>query len=146
MAKDDRIILLLGDLGFSLFEPIQRDYPDRCFNMQAAEFAGVGAAIGMALSGKIPIYYTITPFGICRPFELLRTYVSHERIPIKLACAGRDSDYKTEGWSHHAHDAKQILDCLPNIEQFWPKDEAELAASMDAFLFNDKPCFLSLSK
>jgi len=146
MAKDPRITLLVGDLGFSLIEPIRDTYPDRFFNMQAAEFAMVGAAIGMTYCGKIPLVYSITPFTVYRPFELLRNYLNHGSAPVKIVGGGRDMDYRHEGITHHAHDVKAALDLFPNIVQFWPKDEAELAAQMDDFLFNDKPCFLSLSK
>lgn len=147
MARDPRIVFLTGDLGFSLIEPIRDDFPDRFFNMQAAEFAMVGAAIGMTYSGKIPVVYSITPFTVLRPFELLRTYVNHENVPIKLVGAGRDDEYKG-GISHQAHDIKGFLDLLPKIRQFWPRDEAELATEMcfNSFLYDHQPAFMSLSK
>ena len=146
MAKDERIIFLTGDLGFSLIEPIRDDFPSRFFNMQAAEFAMVGAAIGMTYSGKIPIVYSITPFTILRPFELLRTYVNHERIPIRLCGAGRDDQYQG-GISHYAGDIKTILGTLPNIREFWPANDDELNdALMNDFLYDSNPTFLSLSK
>lgn len=146
MAADERIVFCTGDLGYSLVEPLQRDFPGRCINMQAAEFAMVGAAIGMTYAGMIPLVYSITPFIVYRPFELLRTYVNHECPPVKLVGAGRDMDYRHEGISHHAHDVKPHLDLFPNIAQFWPADEAELTATLSDYLYNDKPSFLSLSK
>lgn len=146
MAKDPRIVFLTGDLGFSLIEPIRDDFPDRFFNMQAAEFAMVGAAIGMTYSGKIPIVYSITPFTILRPFELLRTYVNHERIPVKLIGAGRGRDYASEGISHWADDIPTILGTLPSITQWYPPSEAVLAQCFEANILSDGPVFISLSK
>lgn len=147
MAKDPRIVLLVGDLGYSLIEPIRDDFPGQFYNMQAAEFAMTGAAIGMTYSGKIPLIYSISPFVYLRNFELLRTYVNHERIPIKVVAAGRDADYKTEGISHHAFDAKAILDTLPHIRQHWPAAEVDLTDElMTSFLYDHQPAFLSLSK
>lgn len=147
MAKDPRIVLLVGDLGFSLVEPIAQDFPERFYNMQAAEFAMTGAAIGFTYSGQIPVIYSISPFVYLRNFELLRTYVNHEHIPIRIAAAGRDADYRTEGISHHAFDAKAILDTLPRIRQHWPAAEADLNEDlMTSFLYDHQPAFLSLSK
>ncbi len=145
MAADERIVFLTGDLGFSLIEPIRDSFPDRFFNMQAAEFAGVGAAIGMAYAGKIPVYYSIAPFTVLRPFELLRTYVNHEKVPIRLVGVGRYDEYNG-GISHFAGDIQYFLDPLRNIRQYCPVDEAELARDMHDFLYNERPTQLSLSK
>lgn len=147
MARDPRIVFLTGDLGFSLIEPIRDDFPGRFFNMQAAEFAMTGAAIGMTYAGKIPLIYSISPFVYLRNMELLRTYVNHENIPIKICAAGRDMDYLHEGISHHAHDAKGFLDLLPRIRQFWPEDETDLDNEMmTSFLYDAQPAFISLRK
>jgi transketolase C-terminal domain/subunit len=53
----------------------------------------MGTAVGMAMEGKIPIVYSITPFAIYRPFELIRNYLSHEQIPVKIVGGGRDKQY-----------------------------------------------------
>lgn len=145
MAKDERIVFLTGDLGFSLIEPIRDSFPDRFYNMQAAEFAMVGAAIGLAYEGKIPVVYTIAPFAVLRPFELLRTYVNHEKVPIKLVGVGRDDEYKG-GISHYAGDISDFLDPLGNIDQFWPDSEAQLGMQFHDFMSPRQPSFLSLSK
>ena len=60
----------------------------------------VGMGIGMAMEGKIPICYSMTPFVLYRPFELIRTYIDHENITVKLIGAGRDKDYDWLGFSH----------------------------------------------
>jgi len=146
MEKDDRIVLLVGDLGYIMFDKIRDEFPDRFFNVGAAEFSMVGIASGMALEGKIPFCYSITPFLLYRPFELLRTYVNHENIPIKLIGSGRDNDYKHDGYSHFAGDAKQVMDTLPNICQLWPKDKKEIPSLVKWMITNNKPTFLSLSR
>jgi len=146
MARDQRIHFLCADIGFSFVDPIQTDYLHRYHNMGVAEFVMVGAAIGLAQEGRIPVCYTITPFEIFRPFELLRTYVNHEGPSIRLVGAGRDMDYKTEGISHHAHDVRGFLNLLPNIRQFWPENDEQVVASVNDFLFHPGPTFLSLRK
>lgn len=146
LEKKQDIVFLAGDLGFSLVEPIYQNYPNNFYNMQAAEFNMVGTAIGMSYEEKIPLCYSITPFVLYRPFELLRTYINQEKSKIRLIGVGRDDDYRSEGISHWAHDAKRILNELPNIQQFWPKDEKELVDIMPNFLYGEGPTFLSLKK
>lgn len=146
MLVNQDVTFITGDLGFSLIEPIRDRFSDRFFNFQAAEFVMTGAGIGMALTGKIPIVYSITPFVIFRPMELLRTYVDYENIPIKIVGAGRNKDYEKEGISHWAHDVRGFLDQMPNIQQFYPENEVDLVDLLPEFLYNKKPGFLSLKK
>ena len=84
MSKSKDLVLITGDLGYNVFDTIRRDFPDRFFNPGAAEMLMVGMGIGMAMEGKIPICYSMTPFVLYRPFELIRTYIDHENIPVKL--------------------------------------------------------------
>src|SRR5260221_5103862 len=97
----------------------------------------VGIACGLALEGKIPFVYSITPFLLYRPFELLRTYVDHEHIPIKLIGSGRDTDYKHDGYSHDATDVLTIINTLPNIVQYWPEDKETVADNVEMMVKND---------
>ena len=89
MTLDDRIVLVVGDLGWKHFDQLRLTYPDRFINVGAAEQLMVGASVGMALQGKIPVAYSMTPFTIYRPFEFIRNYLERDEIPVKLVGAGR---------------------------------------------------------
>ena len=79
--KDNKdIILLLGDLGYMMFDKHRELFPNRVINTGAAEQAMMDMAVGLAYEGKIPVVYSITPFLLCRPFETIRTYINHEKI------------------------------------------------------------------
>ena len=93
MSCNEKIILLTGDLGYGLWDKIKIDYPDRFYNVMSSEQLMVGAATGLAMEGFIPLVYSITPFVLYRPFELLRNYLDHEQIPVKLIGGGRNKDY-----------------------------------------------------
>jgi len=146
MEQNDKILSLTGDLGYGGFDKIITDYPDRFLNCQAAEFSMMGLACGLGLEGKIPVVYSIGTFLIYRPFEIIRTYINHENIPVKLISSGRDKDYEHDGISHWMHDIKQYLDTFSNIKQYWPETEAEMINCLPELLSNNKPCFLSLKR
>ena len=116
MSYNDNIVLLTGDLGYGLWDRIKIDYPDRFYNVMSSEQLMVGAAVGLAMEGFIHIVYSITPFTIYRPFELLRNYLDHENIPVKLVGGGRDKDYGYLGFSHWAEEDIKILSTLENIK------------------------------
>ena len=100
MAIADNIVVIVGDLGYGLWDKIRIDYADRFYNVGSSENLMVGTAIGMAMENKIPIVYSITPFLLYRPFEMIRNYIDHESIPVKLVGGGRDKDYGYLGIVH----------------------------------------------
>ena len=61
MSSNEKIILLTGDLGYGLWDKIKIDYPDRFYNVLSSEQLMIGAAIGFAMEGYIPLVYSITP-------------------------------------------------------------------------------------
>ena len=79
MKENKNIFLLTGDLGYNLWDNIKIDFKDRFINAGSSEQLMMGMAIGLAMDGKIPIVYSITPFLLYRPFELIRNYVNHEK-------------------------------------------------------------------
>ena len=81
---------------------------------------------------------------IYRPFELLRNYLDHENIPVKLVGGGRNKDYGYLGFSHWAEEDIKVLSTLKNIKLFKPK---KLKNKMcKDFLYNYKPSYLNLSR
>jgi transketolase len=144
MSYNEKIVLLTGDLGYGLWDQIKIDYPDRFYNVMSSEQLMIGTAVGLAMEGFIPIVYSITSFVIYRPFELLRNYLDHENIPVKLVGGGRDKDYGYLGFSHWAEEDIKVLSTLKNIKLFKPK---KLKNKMcKDFLYNCKPSYLNLSR
>lgn len=144
MSQNENIILLTGDLGYGMWDKIKIDYPDRFYNTLSAEQLMMGAAIGMAMEGKIPVVYSITPFAIYRPFELIRNYLNHENIPVKIVGGGRDKEYGYLGFSHWAEEDIAVLSNFKNLALFKPKEFSDKIFS--DFLYNQKPSYLNLSR
>ena len=114
MVASDAVRVVTADLGFGVLDQVRAAFPERFYNVGAAEFTMAGVAVGMANEGVIPVCYSMSSFLLYRPFELLRNYVNHERIPVKLIGSGRDYDYSHDGISHWAHDDEQVLAALPD--------------------------------
>jgi len=144
MSHNPDIILLTGDLGYGLWDRIKIDYPDRFYNVMSSEQLMIGAAVGLAMEGFIPLVYSITPFVIYRPFELLRNYLDHEKIPVKLIGGGRDKDYGYLGFSHWAEEDIDVLSTLKNIQLYKPKTPTE--EIYREILYNEQPSYLNLKR
>jgi len=146
MKADERIVFVTADLGYGLADQIRADFPDRFINTGAAEQCAVGVGVGLALSGKIPIVYSITPFLLWRAAETIRLYINHEKIPVKLVGSGRKNDYKHDGFSHFAGDDKKLLECWPNIDARWPSCADVIPIIVKEMLYNEKPYYLNLKR
>lgn len=146
MRADSRVWLLSGDLGFYVLDEARNEFPERFCNVGAAEQLMLGAAVGLAQSGKIPICYSITPFVIFRPYEYLRNYLNHELCPVKLVGTGRDQEYGHLGFSHWAEDANRALDVFQNIEQYMPNTEQDLNDMWDKWIYSKNPAYLNLRR
>lgn len=146
MASNPDVFLITGDLGYGLWDKIRDDYPDRFYNVGSSEMAMMGAAIGLAMEGKIPYVYSITPFAIYRPFEMIRNYLDHEKIPVNIVGGGRDKEYGYLGFSHWSHDDKKIMNVFHNIISTWPKNDDELLDNFQFSLKKQSPTYINLKR
>lgn len=145
MAKDSRVFLITADLGYGVFDDIRRDFPDRFVNTGSSEQLMIGIGTGLFYEGFIPVCYSITPFLLYRPFEMIRNYVDHEKTPIKLVGSGRDRDYSHDGFTHWAEDDVRIVSAaFPNIEVHKPAKINE--DEITKFINDPKPSYLNLSR
>jgi transketolase len=142
---DPRIWLVTADLGFGLWDTIKKDFPERFINTGAAEQAAMGLCIGLAVEGKVPVFYSISTFAVLRPFELIRNYLHNEQIPVKIVGGGRDKDYKIDGYSHNATDIKSFMKPF-KIMQYYPEEKETWNDNFREFLFNEKPSYLNLKR
>jgi transketolase len=146
MSSNDRIRVVTADLGFGILDHIRNAYPDRFYNVGAAEQLMIGVAVGMAENGLIPVCYSMSSFLLYRPFEFLRNYVDYEGVNVKLLGSGRDKDYSHDGISHWAHDDEKVLQALPNIEMYKPGSLEELDMNFDQWINSAKPGYLNLTR
>lgn len=146
MKENSQIFLLLGDLGYKIFDNHRAAFPQRVVNCGAAEQAMLDIAVGLAYDGKIPFCYSITPFLIYRPFETIRTYIDYENLPVKLVGSGRNRDYKHDGISHWADDVGLYLNNFKNVKQFWPNKVSQVSGMVKEMVANNSPSFISLSR
>ena len=145
MKEDSRIFLLTADLGYGVLDRILKDFPSRALNVGSSEMLMIGMAVGLSYSGFIPICYSITPFVLYRPFEMIRNYAEYDKVPIKLVGTGRDKDYGNNGFTHWAEDDERIVKAsFPNINFFKP--DVLDKQLVEQFLFSDKPAYINLKR
>ena len=143
--KDKSIVVVSLDLGYGMWDEFYK-LPGQFYNVGASEQAGIGIAVGLALSGKKVFCYSITNFLIYRPFEFIRNYINREGIPVRLVASGRDKDYLKDGITHHSEDAKDIMNCFKNIIQYWPDEIEDILFIVKRLVKTNRPSFISLKR
>lgn len=112
MKHDKNIIVCCADMGYGILDEIQRDYPDRFFNVGIAEQLATLMAVGFALSGKSVWVYGIITFTLYKSLEQIRNYVIGYNLPIIYALVGKDKTYAQLDISHWALEDKEIAKAI----------------------------------
>lgn len=143
---DPSIVLLTGDLGYSVLEPFQQRFPDRFFNAGVAEQNMVGMAAGMAAMGKKVIVYSIGNFLAFRALEQIRNDVYYPKRHILLVGAGVGMEYGSAGFTHWMIEDLAALSSLEDMPIYTPTNEASLIKCLNDWLIGEGCGYLRLSK
>ena len=139
--KDKKIILVVGDIGYGIFDDFRKNHSDRFINLGICEQSLIGFASGLALQGFKPWVYTITPFLIERPFEQIKLDIDQQKVNVKLIGF---ADYPNLGPTHAEKNAKKLMSLFKNIKSYFPKDSYETEKNTISSYKNKGPNFISL--
>ena len=138
--KDEKIILITGDLGFSFYEEFAQKFPKQFVNAGCIEQSMIGIASGMSKAGLKPYVYSGSIFLICRAYEQIRDDVCYNNLNVKLIGTGASGFL---GFTHNwegTENPESLLQNLPNLDVFFPEDEENLRES----LINNKATFIKI--
>ncbi len=145
MEQNKEVWLLSGGVGYGVLDQIFHDFPERAIDCEASEQAMVDIAVGLAMSGKIPFVYAITPH-LYRAFESMRNYLNHEKIPVHIVGVGRDRDYGKLGFSHWSEDDLGVFGLFQNITILRPETKEEVPKMVEEMVKINSPCYINLRR
>lgn len=144
--RDERITLIVGDLGFGVVTRFMQELPKQFVNAGVAEQNMTGMAAGMALSGKIACTYSIANFPVLRCLEQIRNDVCYHNANVKIVAVGGGMAYGSLGITHHATEDLAIMRALPNLLVIAPNDAVEAGLATRAVIAHEGPCYLRLGR
>ncbi len=139
--SNEKIFLLIGDLGYNVVTPFAEEFPDRFINVGICEQNMVGIASGLAMNGYNVYIYSIGNFPTLRCIEQIRNDVCYYRGNVKVVSVGAGFAYGSSGVSHHATEDIGMMRTLPNMVICSPSDPSEariithLSASYDGCMY-----------
>ena len=147
LAKvNQNIVLMVGDLGFSVVEPFQEQFPDRFFNAGVAEQNMMSMAAGLASEGCHVFVYSIANFPTFRCAEQIRNDVAYHQLAVTTVAVGGGLAYGNLGYSHHAVQDYALMRSMPNMLIASPGDPLEVRACLRYLTQNPQPSYLRLGK
>ena len=144
--KDERIILVVGDLGFNVVEPFQKEFPKRFFNAGVSEQNMASFAAGLASQGFKVFIYSIANFPTFRCAEQIRNDIDYHNLNVTIVTVGGGYAYGNLGYSHHAVQDYGLIRLFPNFEIFSPGDPYEVQYCLDQIFKINGPAYLRLNK
>ncbi len=146
MEKDNRLVVLLGDIGVFSFQNVFSRFPDRIYNIGILEQSTIGMASGLAMEGFIPIVHTIAPFLVERAYEQLKDDFGYQKLSGKFVSAGASYDYSALGSTHHCPADVPVLKQIPEMEIVLPGTGEEFDSLFKETYANGHPTYFRLSE
>jgi 1-deoxy-D-xylulose-5-phosphate synthase len=115
-------------LGPTKLTVMQREFPERVFDVGIAEQVGVTMAAGMALAGLRPVCAIYSTF-LQRAFDQVMMDVALHRLPV-IFVLDRSGITGPDGSSHHGVYDVTFLREVPNLVIASPRDGNELRRAL----------------
>jgi transketolase len=144
-SKDDKIVLIFGDVSVYLFNDFVKKYHDRFYNLGICENTLVSVGAGMSSRGFFPFIHTIAPFITERSFEQIKIDMCYNQFGGNIVSCGASFDYASDGATHHSYYDLALLRLLPNIEVIQPGSKKELDILLRSQYSNGRTTYFRLS-
>ncbi|MDO8483130.1 MAG: transketolase C-terminal domain-containing protein [bacterium] len=146
LAKDERLVVLLGDISVFGFRKAFEMFPKRIYNIGILEQSTIGMAAGLAIENFIPVVHTIAPFIAERSFEQLKDDFGYQKLGGNFVSIGASYDYAALGCTHHCPGDVGILKNIPGMEIILPGTAAEFDILFRQSYGNGHPTYYRLSE
>jgi len=144
--RNEKIFLLVGDLGYHVIEPFAEEFPDNFLNVGIAEQNMAGIAAGLAMTGYNVYFYSIGNFPTIRCLEQIRNDIAYHQANVKVVSVGAGYAYGSLGATHQATEEIGALRVLPNMVVATPGDPLEARAITKISASYDGPMYIRLGK
>lgn len=143
---NDNIVLMVGDLGYSVVEEFQSKFPTRFYNAGICEQNMASMAAGLASEGFHVFIYSIANFPTFRCAEQIRNDIGYHNLAVTVVAVGGGLSYGNLGYSHHAIQDLGLMRLFPEFVIATPGDPIETANCIDYLIANPSPSYLRLKK
>jgi transketolase len=145
-AHDD-VVALDADLAVSTQSmKFGKAFPDRFFNVGAAEANMMSMACGLAATGKRPYCSTFAIFATGRAYDQIRLGIAHNELPVRIGASHGGVSLGEDGASHQMIEDIALMRAMPRMQVVVPADYNQAyRAVMDSYE-SDEPMYLRFGR
>jgi len=145
--KNPNVVVLDADISKSTntFHFAKR-FPDRFFNLGAAEQNMIGVAAGLAATGKLPFASTFAVFASLRAGEQVRTSIAYPRLNVKIVATNAGVEICGDGVTHQAIEDIAVMRAIPNMMVVCPSDPVTTRKAVLAIAEHVGPVYMRLGR
>ncbi len=145
--KDPNVVVLCADLTESTrSEAFKKKFPERFIEIGVAEQNLATVASGLANYGKIPFISSYAAFSPGRNNEQIRTTITLNNVPVKIAGAHAGISVGPDGATHQALEDIALMRVQPNMVVVVPCDAIEAEKATIAATTNGQPTYLRFGR
>src|SRR3569833_336605 len=145
-ARDPRVMLVNGDLGFGVLTDFIARFPDNYVNAGVAEQNMTAVACGMALAGARAYTYSIGNFPTLRCLEQIRNDVCYHRADVTVVSIGAGFSYGQLGVSHFATEDLAVQRAITELTVVSPSEPWQAYSLTHQLHALGGPSYLRLDK
>jgi len=121
-------------------------YPDRFFDVGAAEQNLIDVAAGLAIGGKRAFASSFAYFLTGRAWDQIRNIVAHDNLNVCLVASHGGFSAAADGASHLALQDVALMRVVPNMRVVVPADAEETKNALDAAIATGGPFYMRLRR
>ena len=145
--KDQRVVAMTADLiGSVKMDAFVKDFPERFVQCGIAEANMVGAAAGIALTGKVPFIGSFAEFVTGRVYDQIRQEVAYGHTNVKIASSHAGITLGEDGATHQTMEDIALMRALPGMVVINPCDFNQTKAATIAAAEYDGPVYLRFGR
>ena len=121
-------------------------YPDRFFDVGAAEQNLIDVAAGLAIDDKRVFASSFAYFLTGRAWDQIRNIVAHDNLNVCLVASHGGLSAAADGASHLALQDVSLMRVIPNMRVVVPVDAEETKSALDTALKEGGPFYMRLRR
>ncbi len=144
---DQRVVAMTADLKGSLkMDAFAAEFPERFFQCGIAEANMVGAAAGLAITGKIPFIGSFAEFVTGRVYDQIRQEVAYGNTNVKIASSHAGITLGEDGATHQTMEDIALMRALPGMVVLNPCDFNQTVQATIAAAKYEGPVYLRFGR
>jgi transketolase len=143
----DDVVALDADLAVST-QAIKfgKKFPDRFFNVGAAEANMMSMACGLAATGKVPYCSTFAIFASGRAYDQVRLGIAHNELKVRIGASHGGVSLGEDGASHQMIEDIALMRAMPRMTVVVPADYNQAYRATAESYERDEPMYMRFGR